>query len=1228
MHQDRLQQETYVPQIGQPDQPIYGFAFGGGAFDTTMYLGVVHALLVSERRAPDIVLGVSAGALAATALAEVLQAGSNLCCPQKIAEARVARFREFLNAYRDAPGELRRAFMPDLFELTGRAPLATMNSPLHCNVERKDRQRYLQSLSGLTNLINDLLSLHVDVHYLVQALYRWLNLAGAGNQSSAIKRWWCTTINRAGVLFGACFNLWRLAPFMATCLQPKGGLTGQSASRLISVWRHRVSGVGRRVTLVASFALLYVLYAFLVLFLLCATVVSLCVAIWDELRTAWGKVRPTPPLSSSSSLMGRLKTFIRRSLTRRLLSRYDLLDQLSHQYPLKQLLIRLLDPVHYYGQFKLPSVIEQSIRQKDSAADREEDNPKKFVDYLKAEPAIHVAPVAANIASLNVDVLPMEAHVIDGLLAANAIPVLFQPVTRDELFGRDKGGDGYIDAAPVTDAPVSVLIKYLKAHAHPDASAIFLYPVRVVPSGDAPVPLAKSVDSVVDLAERALELQRAQHTRLEHRLIKLYNALLPKAVSKTGDDVFIAANLHSIDASLALNLNERIFSAESPSAQGQMVLEAVAMGCRRTLETILEQEIERHADKSATVACRDVVRALLKREGHPNPMTAGVGLSPGSGLPEVCRHCRLSEPDQVSQEASPKEQALRLLGSVEPSPLWPHRTGDQKNCDSPSKVSVTLDRTDLPLTVRDEPWVTLVLSGGVFRGVFQIGVLAALHQASIKPRLFAGASVGSIMAAMAARLFTIEDGTLALQRLAATFLSLDRLVVTDRFADFVRRFMIRANDVRISPKSLDQFLRRFDLQVAGEYNENARTVLAGIARLLFISPFESLDLVRAVHDERYDEAAQLFRRYTAYFFERYGAGLELLGAEPLRLLIAEHVLTDLEAPYRDNPCSTPFDYFRTHHDKFLLATSTNVTKGELHVFGREAQEGKACNALLVEALLASSAFPAVFRPRRYSEVYPCDADPSAEVVTKFVDGGLLDNLPLDHVVTFLHKRAQQGLLARRPKGGTVPHLLLTASLEPKAQSGNAEVCQRDWHEVARRVKELHYNRKIDMFEGAQAHFRKIVSAFGMPQRSSWQPLDLNVLTVVPKWLCGTFAFHGMLGFRYYKQAASIAHGCAMTFATLSGGGYEGGVNSHQGAFDKGGINGEFLKKLKRDGPNGKPGACWFRPDSRCPFSVEAIAAANRGASDPKNPPFLDETARVLPMIHEYCRRPETHERLE
>jgi hypothetical protein len=41
-----------------------------------------------------------------------------------------------------------------------------------------------------------------------------------------------------------------------------------------------------------------------------------------------------------------------------------------------------------------------------------------------------------------------------------------------------------------------------------------------------------------------------------------------------------------------------------------------------------------------------------------------------------------------------------------------------------------------------------------------------------------------------------------------------------------------------------------------------------------------------------------------------------------------------------------------------------------------------------------------------------------------------------------------------------------------------------------------------------------------------------VVTVKPEWLCSTFGFHPMLGFRRRKQAESIAHGCAMTLATL------------------------------------------------------------------------------------------------
>src|SRR5213592_4642313 len=65
-------------RIGDAGAPVRAITFSGGALDTVMQLGVVHALLVARARAPDVVVGVSAGAVNAVALAEVLKAGDGL----------------------------------------------------------------------------------------------------------------------------------------------------------------------------------------------------------------------------------------------------------------------------------------------------------------------------------------------------------------------------------------------------------------------------------------------------------------------------------------------------------------------------------------------------------------------------------------------------------------------------------------------------------------------------------------------------------------------------------------------------------------------------------------------------------------------------------------------------------------------------------------------------------------------------------------------------------------------------------------------------------------------------------------------------------------------------------------------------------------------------------------------------------------------------------------------
>src|SRR5258705_8942116 len=87
--------------VGRAGKPIRALSFAGGGFDTAMQLGVVHALLVTSARPPDVVIGASAGAVSAVPLPEGLQA-SDMDDPGP----KVARFRELFEAYRRAPGEI------------------------------------------------------------------------------------------------------------------------------------------------------------------------------------------------------------------------------------------------------------------------------------------------------------------------------------------------------------------------------------------------------------------------------------------------------------------------------------------------------------------------------------------------------------------------------------------------------------------------------------------------------------------------------------------------------------------------------------------------------------------------------------------------------------------------------------------------------------------------------------------------------------------------------------------------------------------------------------------------------------------------------------------------------------------------------------------------------------------------------------------------------------------
>src|SRR5262249_38147391 len=125
------------------------------------------------------------------------------------------------------------------------------------------------------------------------------------------------------------------------------------------------------------------------------------------------------------------------------------------------------------------------------------------------------------------------------------------------------------------------------------------------------------------------------------------------------------------------------------------------------------------------------------------------------------------------------------------------------------------------------------------------------------------------------------------------------------------------------------------------------------------------------------------------------------------------------------------------------------------------------------------------------------------------------------------------------------------------------------------------------------------------------PLNLQVEVVKPKWLCGTFAFHPMLGFRRKDQAASIAHGCKSTFERLAGMFFprrqsdepfeayverEADAQMRREWGQKEGVDvsqlAGYSEEVNRDPKLPADGRCWYRRGSDeevlCPFAAQVV----------------------------------------
>ncbi len=924
-----------------------------------------------------------------------------------------------------------------------------------------------------------------------------------------------------------------------------------------------------------------------------------------------------------------------------MLRRYGIRESLGRAHVLRTTFVRLFDR-GFYGRVGMKEAVDRAL-QRDGEADPEHGSePRSLAKFREHSTApVYVAPVAADLTTGALVEVAQDTPVVTALMASVAKVPLMPSV---ELPSAEEGSRQrvhLVDGTNVANEPTSALLDILRHRVDPKARTLRVFPVSALPVSEGVLPgeAKKEYLTTVEVTRRVLHLGWMRDADLERRLTKLYTSLLPGGnamvpVENSPGHPFLRARIHSIEPDAPLHLNYELIVAVGEDEARRKIRMAVADGCRATLETILAPDIRRATAGAKTPGRVPCGRVVAQR--REDSSTASADGRPG--LRQVCDVCALRgtaggrSSARISNGKLP-ERVLRVLprnGAERWSwPTWGSKAGAPPASPKGKKEPALRDSSG-------EPVVSLLFSGGVFRGVFQVGVLNGLEQAGVKPKLVAGASVGSIMGGMAASLFwepDAPDRQRKLAILAGTFLGLDRLILTDRFADAVRHLTLRAAQSKFSPRDLDRVFRRYDADDAGESNRRVRRVLAGLERLLYVSPFELANWAWAARERNHAALWHLFQEDLQEFFERQGLGKEILGAEPLKFLIDEQVLS-AGAGGADTGNEADKSFARFLHNPrdperriHLLAVMTNLTEGRLETLPPSPETADQWE--LREGLLASSAFPLVFRPRHSWEVSSVRSD-----LDQYVDGGVVDNLPLDAVVKFLDKASLTRGVSRRPRA---PHLLLAASLEPHLERLDPEDAREtagNWIDVLRRARKLAYNRKIESYAKAQRHFRKIFES-PMANRPEFTPLDIEVVAIKPRWLCGTFAFHPMLGFRRKRQAESIAHGCATTLATLwllgrhrptdkwtDAWGFKvedfdaSTVEVPDGEFDPAGSP-PVLRPDRRS--SRAPGGCWFREGTLCPFSeVEVARTASRGGGLPET------LRRELPAIHAACGKWVTH----
>lgn len=753
--------------------------------------------------------------------------------------------------------------------------------------------------------------------------------------------------------------------------------------------------------------------------------------------------------------------------------------------------------------------------------------------------------------------------IVKALLGALAVPGMFPPLhltSRDEVkqwvsersMGPLPDRLDLIDGAAVRQNPLPALFSWLQGHdsvagelCGEDSSDIGVHLVYNVPTEAYQQEPGKQAPESLDIVTAALasmELSRRRDTKLECRQtnfisqMELWVRTMEKRQPQQAAGAAAGASSHESTASSTVEPRERSYSAfpifvdeiapakditfkNYLAPEREDLLKSAACGCLRSLETLYREPLRilenaqpfdllRHQDpENKLIDCAELLgRVAGGRSAFITPEAPG--------LREVCAVCTRKLKYRPATEKPPQDL---------PAEQFPHLNAAK-------------------------PRIVFVASGGVFRGAFHIGVIAAMQAAGIRPNLVVGASVGSLMGGALGAISKLErnEGWDLLAQLCLTFLHVDkRVALTKTLKNAAKQLGVRTRHVNLSPAQLRRMVRRGTRSDPGYVVAGAPPALIDAISTAFLIPIgQTSEIASEFVAGHITEAIKKFlmciRQET---LRRLDIECALMGTSLLENTAC--TLLGHGRPGIDLDTSQPYhDAAHPERSVSFFCTASDLNERRALLLPRDS--GSALAYDFVKAALSSSAFPVVFSPRQQAEVLPGVG--ATNIL--FADGGMFDNLPFIPAIELLGSVQKQWLallqdtaresLKRRY---SQPDLFIAAALE---SPGEADGQIEDILEINHRAASLKVNIKLESFRRTSALVdRQIKLLLELAQAQSVLPDGLpefmneavpaGVLKIVPtdrEHLNRTFAFCSAFGLRRRVVATSIADGCFQTLKSL------------------------------------------------------------------------------------------------